>query len=758
MKIPCILLCLLTAPVWATGLQADGSDKPVQLYAVDYELEVHDVYVAGLLELQFIAAYGDDNAANLRFPLPPGAVLHKAEIFLPAREQWMAAETLGRREGQQVYEEATRTNTDPLLIQRIGSDFYRARVFPVSADGDLRLRVHYAHTLETADNGYRLRVAFANPDASAATPARGVSVALRTDSGDWQDGAWQTTDALGHYTTLSGGQERLELSDFTLDRDLLLPLTPAAGTTPAATLSYQPRDSDLDTHNHSWWQPDFSAFPALMSQPRNVVFVIDVSGSMSGAKIAQAKQALLRTLELLDEADYFGLVAFDSQVYVFDEQMRSGADLEAAKQWVAGLRAGSSTGMSAGLQRAAEVGVTSLLINAEVDLFLMTDGRPNEGSDTVMDILADIGTRAEQLGRRIRVFSVGIGYNLDQALLNGLAQQSNGESTFALDDGEITGQVLDLFSRIRGGGLSNVELFADATAVNHWARVFPGTTLSTGIIGALPDELSLNGTAPDLTPLQLTLSLPAPPDVPETFRRIAAPLAAKALADRLERQIDSEGESDELVTEAVRLARTYGIVTRYSSLLALESEADYAEYGVERIERDPAGIALQPVTDVSSDENRVGGAGTDDAGITNSAPPPVYAGAIAPTGGSIMSPAPLPAMDYAYEYDEPVVCDNGLLDQQLRLYLPAVDFLGNRYWASFRYVGPEAIFELVTYGLPDASYQYDGCPPAQLTPELRLSVPAVMYDVAGADRTFSNVELVPVPGSGFLRFRVVRVR
>jgi hypothetical protein len=87
---------------------------------------------------------------------------------------------------------------------------------------------------------------------------------------------------------------------------------------------------------------------------------------------------------------------------------------------------------------------------------MITDGRPNVGSSTVEGILADVRAEADKLARQLRIFSVGIGYDLDQALLNGLAQQTGGESTFALDDNEITGQILDLFGRVRGGGISNV--------------------------------------------------------------------------------------------------------------------------------------------------------------------------------------------------------------------------------------------------------------------------------------------------------------
>jgi hypothetical protein len=160
----------VTIPPWAvaTGLQPEETSEPVEIQAVDFNLEMHGRYVAGVMEVQFMAGRGSENAANLRFPLPPNAVLYKAEIFLPKPEDWMMAETVGRQEGQQIYNEIVyQQRYDPLLIQRIGTDFYRARVFPINADGDLRMRVYYAHLLETTQDGsYLLRVPFANKDAT----------------------------------------------------------------------------------------------------------------------------------------------------------------------------------------------------------------------------------------------------------------------------------------------------------------------------------------------------------------------------------------------------------------------------------------------------------------------------------------------------------------------------------------------------------------------------------------------------------------
>jgi len=832
-----ILALMLITPQWvlATGLQPIGTNTPVRVQAVDFNLEMRDIYVSGIMEVQFVADRGDKNAANLRFPLPPDSVLHKAEIYLSSQEQWAVAETMGRKEGQIIYDRIVQQKFDPLLIQKIGTDFYRARIYPINAQGDLRMRVHYAHTLEKADNQYRLRVPFANPDSTAATPANGVTISLSTDANAWTASAWQISDEVGTPSTvnLDNGTAFLNLEDFTMAQDVTLDLQPNESISQATALVYQPEAANLTGHLHTWWQPDFADYPKVTSQPRNVVFVIDVSGSMSGAKMAQTRQAVIRSLEALSEEDYYGIVAFDNEVYVFRPNMRSGADIGAAIEWVSGLDAMGSTGLSAGLTTGAAIGIRSPLEGATIDLLMITDGRPNEGSSTVEGILADIRAEADELGRQLRIFSVGIGYDLDQALLNGLAQQTNGESTFALDDNEITGQILDLFARVRGGGISNVVATVQSAGLQDntltWRRIFSGAALHLSAKGEIGPQITLNltGKLSDSTSLTLNTTV-SPLNLNNTrFYQIAAPLAAKAWTDALERQIDEEGETPALVNQAVSLARTYGIVTRYTSLLALESDELYAEHGVERIVRDPAGIALQPIEIPSSeDEGRIGGEGASDKGesggpqslptsntsssnfctlaeltggacvkitkpeankvdqIAEEAFEPEFedevfveaeesddvAGDSAAIQPVVSSPAPptsvpsngsnlsLPSFTDFEPSPTDIFCEAPMLDGQLQLDIPRVNYQGDYYWASLQINALSdgtLTLTVQNYGpVAPPNQNKSSCQPDELrlSATLQLGIPLVFYE----QKKITDVILQAIPTTeGRLVFEVV---
>ena len=623
----CILVTMPLSPAHASGLQPVGTSAPVSVQHVGYEIEQRDMYVSGVMEVTFVADSGTENSGNLRFPLPPGSVLHKAEIYLPAQERWETAETVGRREGEVIYEEVTNQEqpVDPLLIQRIGTDFYRARVYPIDEAGSLRIRVHYAHVLERTETGAALRVAFANPDSTAATPAGGVSIVVTLDPSAWNSGNWWAENEPDWQKEFDGGAGCATLyydELFTMDRDIVLDLATPGGCDDAGALHYASGGDPVPDHVDSWWIPDLSSYYEVDGTPRSVVFVIDRSGSMGGAKIEETKKAVITCINQLAPEDWFGVVAFDTTIMKFSGTMTPGTDTAAAIDWVRALHAGGGTNIGLGLVEGAEVGVTSPLEGASIDLLLITDAGANVGTTTSGGILTQLGGVADGFGRGIRVFGCGMGSDVVQTFVNDLAHATGAEATFALDDAEITGQITDLFTRIRGGGVSGITTDIQYAGLLEggpftWRRVFPGTMIRMGAKGA-PDglvSLTFAGVTPAMEAVDLTREV-GPVEHGDAFERIAAPLAAKSWADRLERRIDETVETDALVDEAVCLAKTYGIVTRYSSLLALETPELYEEYGVERIARDPAGVALVDVTGSSVAERRIGGSGTWDADVS----------------------------------------------------------------------------------------------------------------------------------------------
>jgi len=604
---------------WGGEFEAGAVDGPVRVDRLSYELQVSGQVVAGCFEISFAADTGENMTATYRFPLPAGAVVYSADIYLPAEERWERAVTLGRREGQAVFEEIVqpRPPLDPLLVQQIGPDVYRARAYPVGATQPLRSRICYTHLLERTATGAVVQVALLDPGDVVERVAQRLLVSIDVEGSGWVGQAWYGRDA----TTLPEGEQRDEvnLALFSMSEDLSYQLEEEAPVDQATALVYVPEDPLLDEHAHVAWTPDLSAFPGVEAQPRNVVFVIDVSGSMLGAKLAETQNAVVDALYDLDQEDSFGLVAFDTGVEVFREEMSSGDDVAQAVLWVLQLAAGSSTNISAGLAAGAAIG-SSTPTQAEIDLLLVTDGRPTAGSQTAAEILDDVQRAANSTERDLRIFAFGIGNDLDQELLNQLAHETEGEASFALDDAEIADQFGELFDRVRGGGLFDVVVELEGGGLDgveqfRWRRLFPGVALSLGATGHVSSALDLTLTATDPDGAPVAVQTTARPDRGDQLRhRLAAPLAASSWADRMARQMEETSEDPELIDGAVILAKRYNILTRYSSMLALETEEMYLEHGLVKLARDPAGIALEEVPASVEDEARIGGQGIENSG------------------------------------------------------------------------------------------------------------------------------------------------
>jgi Ca-activated chloride channel family protein len=159
--------------------------------------------------------------------------------------------------------------------------------------------------------------------------------------------------------------------------------------------------------------------------PRDVTVVLDVSGSMSGEKIEQARQALHQMLGTLSPDDRFRLVSFSSAVHAqsSDWSFARGAALTGAREWVDDLVADGGTNIGAALDEAFRL--QSPDSRLPVVLFL-TDGLPSVGEESP-ERLADI---AERRAGRARVFAFGVGHDVNTHLLDRLGEAGRGDTDY----------------------------------------------------------------------------------------------------------------------------------------------------------------------------------------------------------------------------------------------------------------------------------------------------------------------------------------
>jgi Ca-activated chloride channel family protein len=304
-------------------------------------------------------------------------------------------------------------------------------------------------------------------------------------------------------------------------------------------------------------------------EPRDVTVVLDVSGSMSGEKIGQAKAALHGLLGTMASGDRFRLIAFSNAVRMHSSRWASAtrADVDDARDWVDRLVADGGTNIGQALDEAFRL--ESPEGRLPVVIFL-TDGLPSVGEQSP-ERLAD---RAERSAGRARVFAFGVGHDVNTHLLDRLSEAGRG-STEYVEPGENVERTLGLLAaKIQHPVLTDVELDG---APAHLEEIYP-VRLPDVFAG---EELVLfgryrgDGAGPirvqghqggNRVTFATTSTFPAETDANDYIPR----LWASRKLGHLTRQIWTEGESKDLVKEIRTLALRYGLPSPYTSYLVEE--------------------------------------------------------------------------------------------------------------------------------------------------------------------------------------------
>jgi Ca-activated chloride channel family protein len=299
--------------------------------------------------------------------------------------------------------------------------------------------------------------------------------------------------------------------------------------------------------------------PAAETIAKDVVLVLDTSGSMEGEKIVQARTALRSVLEQLAPEDRFAVVEFSTGVRLFGRGLSPASQADQAIAWVERLEAVGGTDINLALLEA----LATVEPERPTMLIFLTDGLPTEGEVEIPDIMENVG---ENTPDNVRFFAFGVGDDVDTLLLDGLAEAHHGRSFYVRPGQPLDETVSAFYGSISAPVLTDPEidwgsvavtdlspdpvpdLFAGAQLVALGRYTVPGET-TIELTGEVNDELRTF-----TFPNQRLSALPGNDWLPRLWatRRIG----------HLLNQIRLHGENPELVDAVVDLSIRYGIVTR----------------------------------------------------------------------------------------------------------------------------------------------------------------------------------------------------
>lgn len=558
----------------------------VMVERVDAVVRIDDQVARTTLTVTMRNPGGAIQEGQVVLPVPNGAVLKG--FRLEGSEGTFQAEILPRDEARRIYDEIVRRVKDPAILEFAGLGALKSSVFPVPAGGSVRLRMEYEELLPV-DGG---RIDYVLPRSESLETHVNWSIDV-----DWSvRGGVATVYSPSHEVNPEGANERVrvQLAGRVDPGPFRLSVLRKQNKNAVATFLSHPEDQG----GGGWFLLLMAAPEQQVDEPkmrREVTLVMDRSGSMAGEKLDQARAAALQVVEGLESEDHFNLIIYNEAVTGFAEApvKASRENILKAREFIDGIRVSGGTNIHGALQQAiAQVPVKDAV---PIVLFL-TDGLPTIGETSEKRIREAIATG--NMHHR-RIFTFGVGVDVNTPLLSRLADDSRATATYVLPKEKVEVKVAQVFRRLCGPVLAEPVI----RVVDAAGHAVPGR-IDDLVPHHLPDffahdQVIVTGRYRGAAPLEFRLTGRdgarerkfsfrfAPGDGRDPFvprlwaiRRIA--VLTEALrdlgADSGMNGLTGDGidrndpRVKELVDEIVRLSTEHGILTEYTAFLARDGE------------------------------------------------------------------------------------------------------------------------------------------------------------------------------------------
>ena len=568
----------LTGHTLAAGLLVP-TDQSLPPLAVKY-LRVDTTIDNQVATTHVAQEFQNSTSSNLEctyiFPLPKSAAIRDFAMYIGGKR--MKGELLEKDKARQVYEEIVRRSKDPGLLEYMDSNLLRLRIFPVPARGTQKVEIEYSQLIGL-DDGLAEYVFPLRVGEKASRTLEDFTVSVRIRSGTAIKSVYSPTHEVGiarpsDHEAVAG----METKGTLLDRDFHLFYTLSDKDFGLPLMTYRP-DPDKPGMFLILISPR-SEVNADQRPPRDVILILDTSGSMMGEKIEQAKKALKFCIDNLDRRDRFAVIQFSTMAQSFAPAWTDATDenRKKAREWIDQFEAAGGTNIGEALQKAFALPLQDA---RPATVLFITDGRPTVD---ITDTEALMKLVKEGNKKNLRIFTFGVGDDVNTHLLDRMANDAGGLPEYVRQGEAIDGKVTRLFAKMSHPVLTDIsidipgvkvtetyprqlpDLFRGAQVVVLGSYTGDGDSVIRlrGRVGEKKEEFTYEGTFPKKT----------------TERSFIGALFAHRKIGYLLDQIRLHGESKELKDEVIRLSLAYGIETPYTSYLVLENEAQYRQYGI----------------------------------------------------------------------------------------------------------------------------------------------------------------------------------
>jgi len=561
------------------GLEFQGNNNSMRSVALDTDVQVE---VTGLIaRISVSQAFRNSgrswSEAVYRYPLPDGAVVDR--MIVEVGNRILEGEIQEKTEARRQYQQAKSSGKVATLVEQQRANQFETRLANIGPDEKIRVSISFLSRVQYREGVFSLRIPMTftprwdhpdpvitsgfydeTADAPIIMPAGGIDDHYLTMNIDLRTGLELTSlESRYHdvniHPSLNGYNIYLADPDARSDRVFELNWKPDFGSTPESALTTW--DDGEAVYAMLMLAPPLAE--ALAPQPREVVFVVDTSGSMNGTSISQAKAALQQGLGFLDQDDRFNLIHFNSDSHLlFPESVPLYTSyLLEAESFIDSLVANGGTNMAPALDSALNLPPQDGLLR---QVIFITDGSVGNEGELLLQIGEDL--------RDSRLFTVSIGSAPNSWFMRKAAETGRGSHTQIGRLDEVEERMSQLWARIQYPALKDICVDWGMDA-EFYPEIVPDLYAGEPLwlfarLPLQPREVSICGDLGGAPWEQNSRVLPGAGS--ETLATLWAHSKIEALEDSRIFGVDPAY----IRGEVTQLALNFGLLTPYTSLVAVD--------------------------------------------------------------------------------------------------------------------------------------------------------------------------------------------
>ncbi|XP_077385743.1 inter-alpha-trypsin inhibitor heavy chain H3-like isoform X2 [Festucalex cinctus] len=562
-------------------LLAFGTTQPKddwEIYSFHINSTVSSRYATTIITSRVVNRKNESQEIEFHVRIPKNAFISKFRMFMDG--QVYDGVVKAKEAAQQQYSDAVSRGESAGIVSSVGRTLEEFKTsVTVAALKKVTFELTYEELLKRTLGKYELQI-----HAQPMQPVKDfrVDVYIQENAGinfiDVKGGL--STGALANAITQTHADKQASVYFYpTVDQQKTCDSCNKKGMNGDLVIVYDVnRDSSLgDIKTSSGYFVHHFAPSQLQRIPKNVVFVIDKSGSMNGEKIEQTRTALIHILNDLAEDDFFGLITFDSSVSYWKRELvqADSQNVKSAKEFAVRIWAQGGTNINQALLDGSRMLNENPRKGSASILILLTDGDPTSGVTNLEQINRNV---MEAIQGKFPLYCLGFGFDVNFSFLEKLSLLNNGVVRRIYADADADLQLKGFYDEVANPLLTDVTMIytgAGNLTQTNFSQYYNGSEIV--VAGQITDN-NIETFVPSVVAISRNASIvfsdknSTTKSTDSNIQRVWAYLTVKHL---LEKELQYSGdEKVKIRNEILRLSLKYNFVTPLTSMVVTKEKTE----------------------------------------------------------------------------------------------------------------------------------------------------------------------------------------